>query len=145
MTDTKSTFNPHPTICNHCGSRVFLCTNDVIYGRTYGYPWIYYCPTCGAYVGCHRGTKSALGLLATDSERRKRHRLHELFDSLWKGKKNATYKRSRAYAELARRMQLPEAHFGWMTEDELLRAYQIVKAMIKDIEENPTLWDCWKH
>lgn len=130
MKDEKK-INQYPKVCNHCGSRVVLCTNDVIYGYPYGYPWIYYCPTCGAYVGCHRGTKRALGLLATDVERRKRHKLHELFDSLWKGKKNARYKRTKAYEELSRRLG-QEAHFGWMAEAELNLAYPIVKEMIQE-------------
>lgn len=125
--------NPFPRVCNHCGSRVVLCTNDVVYGRTYGYPWIYYCPTCGAYVGCHRGTKRALGLLATETERRKRHRLHELFDRLWKGKRHAQRKRDNAYAELSKRLGR-EAHFGWMTEEELNVAYTIVKEMLNECQ-----------
>lgn len=136
--------NPYPIICNHCGSRVILCTNDVVYGRQYGWPWIYYCPDCHAYVGCHRGTKRALGTLANDLERRKRCRLHELFDSLWKGKKNSHYKRSRAYYELSRRLNVHEAHIGSMNGDMLNAAYVVINQMINDINKDPTIWDQWK-
>lgn len=99
-----STPNPYPKVCPHCYGRVYLCTNDVIYGRQYGYPWIYYCPTCGAYVGCHKGTYRALGGLANAEERRQRKELHDLFDTLWKGKKHSHYKRSVAYRELSVRL-----------------------------------------
>lgn len=130
---TKSNPDPCPNVCNHCGSRVVLCTNDVVYGQTYGYPWIYYCQSCGAYVGCYQGTSRALGLLATAVERRKRRRLHELFDRLWKGKQDARNKRVQAYEELSRRLGR-EAHFGWMTEAELNIAYLVVKEMLREQE-----------
>lgn len=140
-----STPNPHPKVCPHCYGRVYLCTNDVIYGRRYGYPWIYYCPTCGAYVGCHKGTYRALGRLATAEERRQRKELHALFDSLWKGKKHSHYKRSVAYRELSVRLYGADgdAHFGWMQNYELSKARQVVCDMLRELTKNPNVWQLW--
>lgn len=136
---------PFPKVCPHCYGRVYLCTNDVIYGKQYGYPWIYYCPTCGAYVGCHKGTYRALGRLANSEERRQRKELHDLFDTLWKGKKHAHYKRSVAYRELSVRLygDNGEAHFGWMPESELDKAHTVVCNMLFELSENPNVWQLW--
>ena len=144
-THNPSEPEPFPKVCPHCYGRVYLCTNDVIYGRQYGYPWIYYCPTCGAYVGCHKGTYRALGRLATAEERRQRKELHALFDTLWKGKKHSHYKRSVAYRELSVRLYGAdgEAHFGWMQEYELGKARQVVCDMLRELTKNPNVWTLW--
>lgn len=136
---------PFPKVCPHCYGRVYLCTNDVIYGKQYGYPWIYYCPTCGAYVGCHKGTYRALGRLATVNERRQRKELHDLFDTLWKGKKHSHYKRSVAYQELSVRLYggTGKAHFGWMQEHELSKARHVVGDMLMELSKNPNAWQLW--
>ena len=44
---------------------------------------MYICKPCGAYVGCYRGTKKALGRLANAELRKCKHEAHEAFDQIW--------------------------------------------------------------
>jgi hypothetical protein len=90
----------------------------MIYGRNYG-P-VYHCinyPKCDAYVGVHKGTRSALGRLANKELREHKKTAHYFFDFLWQTKKaqgdrNA---RSKGYAWLSKELGTPkkETHIGW--------------------------------
>ena len=119
----------HPTICNICGGHVVFTSNAVIYGREYGSGKCYLCKSCGAYTGTHRPRpREALGLLADEPMRKGKVACHELFDSMWRGKKKAHKKRKDLYAWLADRMGVPveECHFGYFDIQQLRRAYRIL-------------------
>ena len=124
-----------PRKCHICGGRVEFVSNDVVYGRCFGSGKCYLCTSCGAYVGTHVSTPwRALGTLADGTIRAKRVKCHELFDTLWKGKSNSSFKRDVAYSELARRLGIAEqdCHFGYFDSCTLDKAYVIVEDMIKD-------------
>ena len=120
----------HPTICNICGGHVVFTSNAVIYGKEYGSGKCYLCENCGAYTGTHRPRpREALGLLSDESMRKGKVACHDLFDSMWKGKKKAQKKRKDLYAWLADRMGVPveECHFGYFDIHQLRRAYRILR------------------
>lgn len=122
-------------LCIECGE-----TSRLVDGRTI-YPhrpdlydkWFYLC-RCGAYCGCHRGTKDALGYPAGALTRRARSAAHAAFDQLWQ---TGTFRRGEAYGWLARKMKMTreECHIGMMTADE---AKQVV-ALAQKLQATPTL------
>lgn len=57
---------------------------------------------CGAYVGCHKGTKEPMGTAANEQLRRIRSTIHKLVDPLWLSAENKGKARSKVYAELTR-------------------------------------------
>lgn len=120
----------YPKKCNLCGGKVRYTSNAEIYGKEYGSGKCYLCEQCGAYVGTHKPRpKEALGLLADERMRKAKMICHDLFDSLWKGKKKAGRKRENLYLWLAGQMELPLelTHFGYMDLEQLRRAYKIIK------------------
>ena len=122
----------HPTICNICGGHVVFTSNATIYGKEYGSGKCYMCQSCGAYTGTHRPRpKEALGLLADEPMRKGKMACHNLFDSMWKGKKKAQKKRKDLYAWLADAMGIPveECHFGYFDILQLRQAYGILMAV----------------
>lgn len=126
----------YPTICNICGGHVVFTSNATIYGKEYGSGKCYLCQSCGAYTGTHRPRpREALGLLADEPMRKGKVACHELFDSMWKGKKKAQKKRKDLYSWLADAMGVPveECHFGYFNINQLRQAYRILLA-VRDME-----------
>ena len=81
--------NLQPSICNICGGKVIFVSNALIYGKEYGSGKMYYCTSCGAYVGTHEPRpKEALGLLANAEMRDMKMKCHGLFDERWKNESN---------------------------------------------------------
>ena len=115
-----------PTECNLCGGDVIFTSNAKVYGKEYGSGKCYLCSNCGAYVGTHgpRPTE-ALGLLADKEMRMAKMRCHDLFDKLWRDKRE----RTSLYYRLSKEMGIPakECHFGHMDLQQLEWAYSIVK------------------
>src|ERR1700744_1800251 len=110
-------------ICQYCGGNGKLESSLKVYQQDFGYIWI--CenyPSCDAYVGCHKDTKSPKGWMANEELRIYRKEAHKLFDKLWSekikrlNKKNGiNYKirkhvRSTAYAWLAKELQIESRH-----------------------------------
>ena len=127
----------YPTRCNICSGPVKLVSNDRVYSPEYAREHpdkVYLCLRCGAYVGVHWHTHRAKGILADKHMRKARMFCHDLFDSFWHGKRHAQKKRQKAYAELARRMDIPveECHFGWMDVPKMRIAYHHLLAMQKE-------------
>ena len=117
-------FEKHPKICHFCGGNVELTSNAKVYGKEYGNGKCYLCTNCGAYVGVHTGTKTALGILANQEMRDKKIKCHDLFDNMWKSNK----KRNELYKRLANEMQIERSHchFGHFDANELDKAYDIL-------------------
>lgn len=61
---------------------------------------------CGAFVGCHPGSSTALGAPAGKATKRARMDAHAAFDPIWKGK---AMSRSAAYAWLAEALSIKPA------------------------------------
>jgi hypothetical protein len=99
--------------CPYCKRPAVCIDSKEIYGKSYGMLWI--CRPCDAYVGCHRGTKDALGTLANFALRRARNAAHAAFDPLWK---KGHHDRGGAYALLADYMGIhsTQAHIALFDE-----------------------------
>lgn len=122
--------NLYPTKCNICGGKVVYTTNDNVYGKQYGSGYCYLCTQCGAYVGTHDPRpKEALGILADEQMRKGKMMCHDIFDSFWKGKRNAHHKRNQLYKKLAEQMNISveDCHFGYFDLEQLRQAYKILK------------------
>ena len=81
--------------CCKCGKEVqaALVKGDVIYPHRPDLSQLnfYQCPVCKNYVGCHKGTKRALGCIPTKELRLARNKLHAKMDPLWKNKYARNY------------------------------------------------------
>lgn len=74
-------------ICPVCESAAVLHMDSALFYRGVDYGPLWVCPTCpDAYVGCHKGTKHALGTPAGKGLRAARIEAHAAFDPLWKRK-----------------------------------------------------------
>lgn len=131
----KYSINLFPRKCNICGGKVIYTKNDYVYGKQLGSGFCYFCTQCFAYVGTHKSRpKEALGLLADEQMRKGKMYCHEIFDSFWKGKNKARYKRTRLYWYLADELGIPVeyAHFGYFDLDLLRKAYKVLLRWKKD-------------
>lgn len=126
--------NLHPKVCNLCGGKVIYTPNSDIYGKRYGSGYCYRCTACKAYVGTHcQRPKQAFGILSNPKMRAAKQKCHNLFDSFWMKKKNASYKRQKAYETLAERLNInkSECHFGYFDLEMLDKAYIVLLEMQK--------------
>ena len=102
--------------CIECGQRAFCVTGDTIYpSRTDLHKKYFYRCKCGAYCGCHAGTRKSLGTPCGPQTRRMRMAAHEEFDKIWKGEP-AYMTRGQAYEWLAGLLgkDTYECHIGRM-------------------------------
>lgn len=90
-------------LCQYCGLPSILVGGQAVYPKfpAWWERFFYACPPCDAYVGCHPGTKVALGTLANAELRAMRKRAHRAFDRTWKGGDRS---RSQAYKWLANQL-----------------------------------------
>ena len=118
-------------ICIECGEKASLKTGKEIYPHRpdLHHKHFYKCG-CGAYVGCHDGTKNALGSPCKAVTRQARIAAHAAFDPLWRAKIkrdgcSKTKARGAGYKWLADQMGIPrkECHISMMTTE---RARQVV-------------------
>jgi len=93
------------------------------YRNDYGYIWL--CPSCKAFVGCHRGTKIPKGFLANKNIRVLRKQAHALFDPIWQ---EGHMKRRQAYRRLAELLAIEkeEAHISQLSEEQL---YKLIRSL----------------
>ncbi len=105
--------------CDLCGRPATLSTGRDVYPhrRDLWHKHFWTCHPCKARVGCHDGTTTALGGMATEEMRRWRSQAHQAFDPIWKKQGVA---RSEAYAWLAEELGLPqsETHIGMFDVDQ---------------------------
>lgn len=117
-------YDSRPTACK--------CGGKVVYGKMadfglapYQSGYCYYCLSCKKYVGTHKNRpKDALGELADGNTRRLRSICHEEFDRHYystAGKQRAYYKLSKALD-----IKVDDCHFGYMQEEMLRRALEIM-------------------
>jgi hypothetical protein len=116
---------PEPTCCDACSySKIeFKHAGDLNWSWFSEWPYIYFCPRCGAAVGCHKDTNKPLGLMASSKVRKLRVKAHIVFDSIWK---DELISRPKAYEILSKTLNLPvdKCHISWMTEPQLIKAIE---------------------
>ncbi len=73
--------------CIECGRKAALESGDAVYPHRPDLfrQWFWVC-VCGARVGCHKGTKSALGNPCGPETAKARGLAHAAFDPLWRRK-----------------------------------------------------------
>lgn len=119
-------------VCPYCGKlSVFMPTSEKLYRGTDFGP-AYACEPCGAWVGCHKGTRHALGRLANAELRKAKIAAHAAFDQLWKRKmaRDQIHKhaaRSAGYAWLAKQLDVPTAdcHIGMFDVERCRRVVEV--------------------
>ena len=120
MTNRVKNPLPVPEQCDNCASfDVRFTGNEAIYGKPYGeWPYVYFCPSCGAAVGCHPGTRIPLGRMADKKTRQLRAKAHQVFDPLWK---SGAMSRTEAYNLLARHLGIAyeQCHISQMNVEQL--------------------------
>lgn len=120
--------------CDYCGHEAVLVDDSEIYGCSYGHT-AYLCRSCGAYVGCHKGTNKLLGRLADAELRSWRRKAHDAFDPLWLYRSGQFYRqRNAAYAWLAESMGLAveNAHIGMFDIEQCQQAIEIIHRKHKE-------------
>ena len=90
----------------------------------YGFKWT--CQDCDASVGCHKGTKTPLGTMATSQTRKARMRAHDAFDPIWKESPRRNG-RKKAYFWLAKKLGIDfrDCHIGLFDEETCNRVVEI--------------------
>ncbi len=121
--------------CPYCGKPTELIDSAEIYGGS-SYGPIYICRDCGAYVGCYKGTTTALGRLADEKLRLAKRRAHHYLDQLWKTPKQ----RLEVYEWLSDELHIPQArtHVGMSDEEQCNRIADLCrKKLIARKRRNP--------
>lgn len=114
-------------ICPYCwGWSVCADSAEIYNGKSYG--WIWLCRPCRAYVGCHKGTKEALGRLADKQLREKKMAFHAAFDPLWR---NGRFNRAWLYGWLAKEMGMSRdrCHGGMFSTEQCDKAIETLRSL----------------
>ena len=127
--------------CHYCDQPTELADSREVYGRSYG--MIYICRPCNAYVGTHKRSGKAYGVVANRELRKAKSDVHKVFDRIWMERhinriypevlKN-TKNREKAYIWLSKQMGMTRAtcHIGMFSVDQCRQAIRICKeALIK--------------
>lgn len=116
--------------CPYCGVPSRLVTGATIYPHRpdLADKHFYECRPCGAYVGCHPGTRKPLGRLADAELRRLKMRVHAEFDPHWRRSKNP-HARASAYKRLAQDLGIPrqECHTGMFDVERCKAALEVIR------------------
>lgn len=126
--------------CTYCNKPTTYVDSSVIYGKSYG--MIYLCQPCDAYVGVHKGTNKALGILANSELRHYKKEAHFYFDQIAKtGLINKIWEeyipnlgnRNKAYLWLSKKMKIEKeyCHIGMFNIEQCKQVIQISKLVIK--------------
>lgn len=109
-----------PNKCDKCKSwNIALLNEAELYEKQRRiWPWVWYCYSCRAMVGCHYGTSNPLGYMADRNTRLKRARLHDLIDPLWKCE---IFKREMLYEMIAELLDIDprKCHISTLTFQQL--------------------------
>lgn len=110
-------------ICPYCERK------SELESTSFGYRYI--CKPCDAYVGCHEGSKSALGRLANKELRSVRMEAHRCFDRIWK---SSILGRKDAYKWLSEQLNIPEpyCHIGYFKIDTCKKVIEHSRKLFSD-------------
>lgn len=122
-------------LCPYCGKETEYVDSSIVYRKSFGK--IYYCSSCKAWVGVHKGTNKALGRLADQELREWKIKAHFLFDRLWKKKVtqgfSKKYARFKAYSWLSKelKIEMDRTHIGMFDVDQCKKVVELCKAFFK--------------
>jgi hypothetical protein len=123
-------------VCPYCGKPASLVVGRVIYPHRSDLADkpVWACLPCGAWVGCHPGTKRPLGRLADADLRKAKMAAHAAFDPLWR---SGEMRRKAAYAWLAKQLGITgkEAHIGMFDLATCRRVVETCEARIRQTRE----------
>lgn len=108
-----------PPACLECGGISILTEGRDLYPhRPDLYSLPFYKCACGAYCGCHSGTKRPLGNPAGPKTRAARRRAHDAFDPIWRDTTKGI-SRNQAYKLAAEDLNIPpgDCHIGMMNAE----------------------------
>lgn len=118
-------------ICPHCKQETECVGGKRIYPhrRDLFHKWFYLCERCGAYCGCHPGSKRPLGSPADHQTRKARKAAHAAFDPLWRKGPQKEFDRTDAYAWLSKKTGIPEeqCHIGMMTSKQCRLVVEVIR------------------
>jgi hypothetical protein len=128
--------------CDYCFMPASLVYGDRVYGSAkYAYLLFWYCSSCQAWVGCHKGTNNPLGRLANKELRTLKLKGHDLFDPIWKQawklrRGSKSIHRGAAYKWLANSINISfeDCHFGMMSEEQLTIAIDFLEQFYESIK-----------
>lgn len=121
--------------CPICGNAAELVAGKKLFPKLLGLKttWFWRCEPCDAHVGCHPGSTTPLGMLATARTRNARTRAHRAFDSLWNPpqRTSTTFTRTKAYEWLSQALGIPPVlcHIGMFDEDTCERVIAAVREL----------------
>ena len=129
--------------CPYCNCATELVSDKEIYGpnSTYGGKYYRCIKNHDQYVGCYSGTERALGRVADKTLRDLKHKGHEIFDPLWKGKPKTFTSRQKAYNWLSKQMGIERdlTHFGMFDETQCRMAICIINSLKNDLNNKQLL------
>ena len=121
-------------VCPYCDRKAEFHKSSAKFYRGHDYGPVWACVPCGAWVGCHKGTRRPLGRLADAELRRAKIAAHAAFDRLWKLKmkregcsKNEA--RSAGYRWLSKQLGISprETHIGMFHVEQCLRVVEVCR------------------
>lgn len=121
--------------CPYCHKPAEWVPNEVVYGKRYGKSWMVWLCRClpnYVYVGCHKNTRRPLGTMANSELRGWRRKAHKAFDPIWQDRE---MKRPDAYAWLAGRMKVAEAHVGEFDIAQCQRVIQLAGEFFRNMRD----------
>jgi len=130
-----------PVQCDYCGEDAELVKSSKVYGPGRNYGWMWVCWKCKAWVGCHDGTKNALGRLADSELRQAKMAAHAAFDPLWRDHPDPPWgrpgHRKSAYTWLADQLNLSprHCHIGQMGVAMCQRVVAACQPYLNELEE----------
>lgn len=110
---------------------MFLAHHGEVYGRAYGdWPYMYWCPSCGAHVGVHPRTDIPLGTLADRFLRDARKSCKAVFIELAQSR---GWDRNASYQWLAQALGIAASacHFGLFEMDDCQRVAALCRAELE--------------
>ena len=116
--------------CPYCNMATQLIDSKDFYKDGFSYGYMYVCPNCGAYVGCHKYTKVSFGSVADEE----RDRGHHYFDQIWRRR---IIHRPGAYKLLSQAMGIDfeYTHFGMFDKDKCLHAISFCLKILAERKE----------
>lgn len=123
-------FKEYVVVCSRCKTIAELVDDIEVYGESYGNK-IYRCPIhTDMTVGCHDDGRP-YGSLADRETGSYRHKVHKMFDPIWRSE---IMTRNQSYRWLSEQMKIPpeKCHIGMFNKTQCMRAMYFIEKLISD-------------